>query len=72
MRSLAAYAALVLSLAFSLPADAAEDDEEFAPADPAVTAELQRQAELPPPAAAGPKELCVFCTSAAPPISGSA
>ena len=60
MRSLAAYAALVLSLAFSLPADAAEDDEEFAPADPAVTAELQRQAELPPPAAAGPKELCVF------------
>ena len=60
MRSLAAYAVLAVALTFSLAAAAAEEEEAFALADSAAAAELQRQVALPPPAAAGPRELCVF------------
>ncbi len=47
-------------LAFSLAVRAAEDDEESLPVESAASAELERQAALPPPAAASPQELCVF------------
>lgn len=60
MRSLAAYAALAVALTFNLAAAAAEEEDESMPANSAVTAELQRQIALPPPASAGPREQCVF------------